>query len=756
MFLSARPHVYKDATEGRSYLKFQKLKKQRGGLHTMPTLLAGALETGLKFAYGGDAEPLAVTKYKNLGEYLALYPEYKVIFVGDNGQGDVRAAEMALLNPQFANNISRVYVHLVQAQALTHRAASLEEHERSAQAAAEAEAGRGRSGDRGGGAMTGGASAVVGGRSNAAPNPAAEPGAEALRALERRRCLQIEQERMCFFVTYADAALDAFKRGLIRPTGLRNVLAESTRDFLSIEAREWAEDEVRMRNLKYTQAQGQGVGNKILPQTGRPGRVGAAAHAPAASGVSSVWACQGEAKRDTRVRELNLSLQRGNEVLAAAGLPPVPLLPRKLTVGSRVKTEYGLAVVTRVRALQHVSAEPAYYGATYELLVQWDCSGHAPPTRLYLQDWGVVSLPPVMLQTPTPKYFRGAGKPVLVTLTSAVNVPSYSHSSLSAPPTGISRKNGPGGTPAATPTSASSKFGMSGMGLSIGLLTRENVAAVATAKPLVPLYERGEGSVSSMTSVSARSAKAPTPEIPSFSREEDVPSIEHIVQTSVFKPSVLDRVRAAPIFHRGRNRARSSSNVSSEDGTGQSSVGGADRTDRDITGMRGAQAWSPYGLVQVMGYADDDTRRDCVLCRMHGRLEGYVEMSLQRSCLVQLTDPALTTCYQDEVEVLLDEPQSLPPFESVSAPASNEPGPTGQQPPPARPAASRSSFAAGWASGIFGKPAASKTPDTSAVTPTPAVSTSAIPAPAPALSAPAQAAPPALAPVMEAEDGEHG
>ena len=749
MFLSARPHVYKDATEGRSYLKFQKLKKQRGGLHTMPTLLAGALETGLKFAYGGDAEPLAVTKYKNLGEYLALYPEYKVIFVGDNGQGDVRAAEMALLNPQFAGNISRVYVHLVQAQALTQRAASLEDHE----------AGRKGQRERGAGTVAGGASAAAGDQST--PNPAAH----ALRALERRRCLQIEQERMCFFVTYADAALDAHKRGLIRTTGLRNVMVESARDFLSIEAREWAEDEVRMRNLKYTQAQGQGVGGKILPQTGRPSRAGGSAQAPASSGVSSVWACQGEAKRDTRVRELNLSLQRGNEVLAAAGLPPVPLLPRKLTVGSRVKTEYGLAVVTRVRALQHAGAEPAYYGATYELLVQWDCSGTAPPTRLYLQDWGVVSLPPVMLQTPTPKYFRGAGKPAPVTLTSAVNVPSYSPSSLSAPPTGVSRKNGLSGTPAATPTSATSKFGMSGMGLSIGLLTRENVAAVATAKPLVPLYERGEGSVSSMTSVSARSNKAPTPEIPSFSREEDVPSIEHVVQTSVFKPSVLDRARAAPIFHRGRNRARSSSNVSSEDGTGQSSV--ADRTDRDLAGMRGAQAWSPYGLVQVMGYADDDMRRDCVLCRMHGRLEGYVEMSLQRSCLVQLTDPALTTCYEDD-EMLLDDPQSVPlpdvsaTFESVNpAPASHEqPGSGSGRPPLARPAPSRaSSFAAGWASGIFGKPAPSKTPDTPSSAPVPPVSTPApAPAPAPASATPAlaQASSPALSPVIEAEDWEQG
>ena len=35
-------------------------------------------------------EPLALKKYINLCEYLALYPEFQCIFIGDNGQGDVR------------------------------------------------------------------------------------------------------------------------------------------------------------------------------------------------------------------------------------------------------------------------------------------------------------------------------------------------------------------------------------------------------------------------------------------------------------------------------------------------------------------------------------------------------------------------------------------------------------------------------------------------------------------------------------------
>ena len=34
--------------------------------------------------------------HMNFQEYLGLYPEYQCIFIGDNGQGDVRAAEMVL------------------------------------------------------------------------------------------------------------------------------------------------------------------------------------------------------------------------------------------------------------------------------------------------------------------------------------------------------------------------------------------------------------------------------------------------------------------------------------------------------------------------------------------------------------------------------------------------------------------------------------------------------------------------------------
>lgn len=71
VFLSARPHVYQDASEKHSYDMFKTLQANRG-LHTSPSLLAGSLDTGTKFIVAGQMEPLAQKKYENFQEYAAL------------------------------------------------------------------------------------------------------------------------------------------------------------------------------------------------------------------------------------------------------------------------------------------------------------------------------------------------------------------------------------------------------------------------------------------------------------------------------------------------------------------------------------------------------------------------------------------------------------------------------------------------------------------------------------------------------------
>ncbi|KDO35265.1 hypothetical protein SPRG_00111 [Saprolegnia parasitica CBS 223.65] len=103
-FLSARPHVYKDKFKG-FYDHY--------GMHTLPSMLAGSMTSGYDFMVKGDLEPMAQKKFENFCEYYSIYPEYKHVFIGDNGQGDVRAAQ--LIAEKFGPSVlEAAYFHLVQ------------------------------------------------------------------------------------------------------------------------------------------------------------------------------------------------------------------------------------------------------------------------------------------------------------------------------------------------------------------------------------------------------------------------------------------------------------------------------------------------------------------------------------------------------------------------------------------------------------------------------------------------------------------
>lgn len=99
VFISARPHLYKDVSEKVSYAKFHHLQERRG-MHTSPTLLPGSFEAGYQFVMEGAIEPLAQKKAQSFEQYASLYPEYSFVFIGDNGQGDLRTAEIVLTRQQ--------------------------------------------------------------------------------------------------------------------------------------------------------------------------------------------------------------------------------------------------------------------------------------------------------------------------------------------------------------------------------------------------------------------------------------------------------------------------------------------------------------------------------------------------------------------------------------------------------------------------------------------------------------------------------
>jgi hypothetical protein len=45
------------------------------------------MQTGYGFVLYNQLEPLATKKCENFQQFRAIYPEFKCVFIGDNGQG---------------------------------------------------------------------------------------------------------------------------------------------------------------------------------------------------------------------------------------------------------------------------------------------------------------------------------------------------------------------------------------------------------------------------------------------------------------------------------------------------------------------------------------------------------------------------------------------------------------------------------------------------------------------------------------------
>jgi len=173
-FLSARPHVYKDKSERKSYQKFEELRlRQQMGLHTVPTLLSGSLDSGFSM-FRGLYEPMSFKKFENFTQYAALYPEFSFAFIGDNGQGDVRAGEMML--EALGGQVEAIFIHQVQE---LHRT----------------------------------------------------PGYTNYASREKWDRMGIH-----FFRTYIGAALHALRKGMIHPNGLRRIARDAKDYFADLKA----------------------------------------------------------------------------------------------------------------------------------------------------------------------------------------------------------------------------------------------------------------------------------------------------------------------------------------------------------------------------------------------------------------------------------------------------------------------------------------------------------------------------------------
>ena len=118
---------------------------------------------------------IAQKKFDNFKKYAAIYPEFRHVFICDNGQGDVRAAE--LMVEAFPTKIEAIYVHFVQKISSSYKYFP----------------------------------------DNWKDKPV----------------------RPFFFKTYPEAALDAAKRNFIRTSGLRRICMDAINDFYMIQTKNW-------------------------------------------------------------------------------------------------------------------------------------------------------------------------------------------------------------------------------------------------------------------------------------------------------------------------------------------------------------------------------------------------------------------------------------------------------------------------------------------------------------------------------------
>lgn len=676
VFLSARPHVYKDVSEVQSYKKFRDLQEKRD-LYTSPTLLAGSLEAGRQYMVRGNIEPVAQKKYSNLKEYLAIYPEYSCMYVGDNGQGDVRTAEMMFDEEGDSCMIERCYIHQVQPLHRTHT------------------------------------------------------------AKEETRTVS-PSSKFFFFSTYVDAAVDAFEHRFIGLSGLKSVMVEAVRDFHLIKPEQWRAAEETSLSLKVnttstsaiSSRQGGGGGSAGLSTmyrststvvsgvrtSGTSGTGGTGGSAVTSgdntiddkasdSSESSSQANFGkskyahqyrrttivqvfnpELKIDARIREMNVSLMKANAILVRENLEAVPLLQfrRRFARGTVVRTLYGIGVVQSFRNTDGI----------YEILVQWDASGNMKPVRMFLQGSSIKPAPLTLNPSAQVRRFRASASTVQVTIPTAVSKVDLSWDKAAKPPrpATISAANSNRSSPATTLTASTSATttdrtttgGGSGVGgssgsvettsLTLGAVARHNILTKPGKKSATDGGDRREveSSISSTTSTINRMNPADVPLDKALEMaflpnalaratgrgptSSSTSTAQHAAATATAAVA-----RATTITNRPRTMSETSDDMQSSNlGEAIGRYRSLHPDDR-LASIRGSQVWTSYGLGHVQDYREKD---DVIVVKLDWNAVIYAP----RGSVVQLTDPRHTTAFQMRILKELDDDgdASLTPGHSES------------------------------------------------------------------------------------------
>ena len=224
--------------------------------------------------------------------------------VGDNGQGDVRAAEMALDSYNYKKNIHRVYIHEIKPIHQTYT-----------------------------------------------------------KHILTKKVYNIPN--ICYFKTYIDAAIDAYNHNLIRINGLVRIMTEAIFDFEYITPDEWKKCELlgpsfyTTNNIAPTNtitntnsSSNNSSSNSIITRQRSKTR-SSITTTKQTYNAQRLYHYQllNEYKYDINIRDLNNSLTKANIILIKRGLQPVKLIKYKARFykGHVVQTPYGKGIVLKFR-----------------------------------------------------------------------------------------------------------------------------------------------------------------------------------------------------------------------------------------------------------------------------------------------------------------------------------------------------------------------------------------------------------------------
>ena len=100
-----------DETEAKEIIKEYDIDVNSKEAHPYETGAFDVIQKEIRFEMRSDYRAMGENKFKRFQQYISIFPEYKITFIGDNGQGDVYAGYRMI--HEYPDNIAYVAIHTI-------------------------------------------------------------------------------------------------------------------------------------------------------------------------------------------------------------------------------------------------------------------------------------------------------------------------------------------------------------------------------------------------------------------------------------------------------------------------------------------------------------------------------------------------------------------------------------------------------------------------------------------------------------------